>query len=203
VDVAKPWAAVTSPLVGAVLAVLVGTTQPISGREVHRLAGCGSQEGVRKALQRLVREGVVQTTEMRGTTLFSLNRAHLAVPALDVLTSMRGELMRRIREQVASWSLPPIHLSMFGSAARGDGGPDSDIDLFLVRRDDVDPLDPVWDRQIGDLREAVHDWTGNHAAFLEQSQEELRLLRASASPLLDEWRRDAIHLYGLEVREIA
>ena len=41
-----------------------------------------------------------------------------------------GELMRRIVEAVR-----PLRIIMFGSAARGETGPDSDVDLLVVMPD--------------------------------------------------------------------
>jgi hypothetical protein len=202
VDVAKPWTAVTSPLLGSILMVLIGTTEPLTGREVHRLSGVGSQEGVRKALQRLTSHGLVRSIEKRGTSLFTLNRSHLAAPAVEILTSMRGELIQRVRQAVAGWTIQPLHLSLFGSTARGDGGSNSDIDLLLVRPDNVDSLDPEWDSQVGNLREAIHGWTGNYVSYMEQSREELRALFASGSPLLREWQRDAILFCGISLLDL-
>ena len=201
-DLAEPWTAVASPLVGSVLTVLTRTTQPLSGREVHRLAGAGSQEGVRKVLQRLTSLGLVMIIEKPGTNLFMLNRAHLATPAVDVLTTMRGRLMERIAQSVAGWTIRPAHLSVFGSMARGDGGPGSDIDLLLVRPDEVDPLNPEWDAQVGNLREAIQTWTGNYASFMEQSQAELRTLLATDAAWLRDWKQDAIHISGLSILDL-
>lgn len=202
-DVAQPWTAITSPLLGSVLAVLARTTQPLTGREVHRLSGVGSQEGVRQVLRRLTTHGWVISLEKPGTSLFTLNRAHLAIPAVEVLTSMRSRLIERIRQAVAGWKRQPVHLSVFGSMARGDGGTDSDIDLLLVRPDDVDPLDPEWDTQVGTLREAIRGWTGNYASFMEHSHAEFRSLLAADPPLLREWKQDAILIMGLTVLDFA
>ena len=37
----------------------------------------------------------------------------------------------------------PLRVVLFGSAARGDTGPDSDIDLFVILDDDARPGQPV------------------------------------------------------------
>jgi predicted nucleotidyltransferase len=43
------------------------------------------------------------------------------------------ELVRRIVE-----AAHPLRIVLFGSAARGDMGPDSDIDVLVVVREDID-----------------------------------------------------------------
>ena len=203
VDLAQPWTVVSSPLLGAVLALLARSSEPLTGREVHRLCAAGSQEGVRRILLRLADHGLVHRVEKRGTSLFSLNRAHLAAPAVTTLTSMRGELMDRVRASVHDWMVKPVHLLMFGSAARGDGGLESDIDLVVVRPDAVDAVDPTWEAQVGSLRESIVAWTGNHASFIEHSEADFRALLASGAAFLAEWRRDAVHLAGVDVMDLA
>lgn len=201
-DLAQPWAAISSPLLGSVLTVLARSTEPMTGREVHRFCGTGSHEGVRRVLQRLAEHGLVHRFVKRGTSLYTLNRAHVAAPAVVTLTSMRGELVRRLHEAVEAWTIPPVHLSMFGSAARGDGGVESDIDLLVVRPDGVDALEPTWEAQIGSLRESILAWTGNHASYVEHSRADLRALLASGAPFFEEWRHDAIDLAGASVLDI-
>lgn len=49
---------------------------------------------------------------------------------------MRQDIIERIRvHEVELSALGVDHLSLFGSSARGDAGPDSDIDIVI----DVDP----------------------------------------------------------------
>lgn len=181
-DVSEPTQVVTPTLDGPVLAVLVRAQRELTGLEVHRLCSRGSVDGVRRVLHRLVGQGVVQARPAGGALLFSLNRDHLAVPAIAQLTELRGELWRRLREVVAGWALPPVHAGVFGSAARGDGDEGSDIDLLVVRPDDLDGEDAIWVDQLDDLRRRVRAWTGNDAQIVELSAGELR--RARREPTL-------------------
>jgi hypothetical protein len=201
-DLSRPWTTLAPTLEGAVLAVLAATTDPLTGREVHRLCATGSEQGVRNALNRLVRQGVVRDRPKGHAVLYWLNRTHLAAAAVDVLAHLGSHLRSRIRAEVMTWRIPPVHLSMYGSAARGDGNVDSDIDLFLIRQDQVDPGDSVWQDQLGRLAESIYDWTGNHASYVEQSLEEFRALLASNPPLLMAWRLDAIDLGGFNVLDL-
>lgn len=182
VDVSEPTQAMTPTLDGPVLTVLVRAQQELTGLEVHRLCSRGSVDGVRRVLHRLVDQGVVQARPAGGALLFSLNRDHLAVPAITRLTDLRGELWRRLRELVAGWARPPVHSGVFGSAARGDGDAGSDIDLLVVRPDKLDGEDSEWVAQLDNLRRQVRAWTGNDLQVIELSVRELR--RSRTEPAL-------------------
>lgn len=182
VDVSEPTQVMTPTLDGPVLTVLVRAQRELTGLEVHRLCSRGSVDGVRRVLHRLVDQGVVQARPAGGALLFSLNRDHLAVPAITQLTDLRGELWRRLRELVAGWAQPPVHCGVFGSAARGDGDEGSDIDLLVVRPDELDGEDPEWVAQLDNLRRQVRAWTGNDLQVIELSVRELR--RSRTEPAL-------------------
>jgi predicted nucleotidyltransferase len=195
-DLAHPFTAVLGDLDGAVLAVLAGTDRPLTGREISRLAGRRSHSGVLSVLTRLSRHGLVDLQEAGRALLYTLNREHLAAPAVDLLTNMRAQLFDRIRAAVAAWAIEPLHLSVFGSAARGDGDVESDIDLFLVRRESIDPEDVAWLEQRAELSERVHQWSGNHAAISEVTERNIVRLRRERPPIVTALRRDAVVLFG-------
>ena len=201
-DVSRPHGVISHPLDSTVLRVLVGTTQPLTGRQVARLADEGSQQGIGKALNRLVEEGVLEREEAGSSSLYTFNRQHLAAPAIERLVSLRGELLERLRQTFGEWEVEPVHASMFGSAARSDGDSASDIDLFIVRPEGVDGEDETWRAQLGELAESVWRWTGNHAGIAELSESELPKLRRRRPPVLDELDADAITLAGPEVGKL-
>jgi len=187
---------VSPSLDGDVLVALSRTTHPLTGRRVAELVAAGSPDGVRKTLDRLVEQGVVRREPAGRALMHTLNREHLAAPAVEALATMRSDLLSRLRAAVSSWSLPAVHVSLFGSAARGDGDTDSDIDIFVVRPDPIDPDDPRWRGQHERLAADVLTWTGNHAALVESSEGQLSQLARSGAPILDALRRDGISLGG-------
>jgi predicted nucleotidyltransferase len=201
-DVSRPHRVISHPLDGPVLRVLAGTTQPLTGRQVARLAEEGSQQGIGKALGRLAEEGLVDREEAGGASLYVLNRQHLAAPAAEVLSNLRGALLERLRKSFERWKTRPIHASMFGSAARGDGDTASDIDLFVVRPAGVDMEEEAWRKQIDRLADSVLRWTGNHAGIVEVPEEDLASLRRRRPPVLDELDQDAITLAGPDVSDV-
>ena len=198
VDLSFPYTAALSKTDGQVLSVLAGTTRPLGGREVARLAGV-SQNGAWRALRRLVDQGVVIEQPAGGRSiLYTLNRDHLAAGPIITLTRLRSILIERLSEHLAGWEVQPIHASIFGSAARGDGDTGSDIDILVIRAREVDEEDERWRSQIDSLASAVHSWTGNHAGIAELSERELPRLRRERPPVVEDVAADGIVLVGDE-----
>jgi len=202
-DLARPHSAVTGgALEGDVLTVLAGTTRPLTGRQVARLAAHGSDRGIRLALNRLAEQGLVDAVEAPPAVLYTLNRDHLAAPAAVMLAGLRGTLLERLRETVANWETPPAQASLFGSVARGDGDTSSDIDLFIVRPSDVEEEDVRWRDQLDALARDVARWTGNHAGISEASQDDVARLAAERPPIVGDLERDSITLAGPDARRL-
>lgn len=184
------------------LVALAGTTRPLTGREVARLVRRGSQGGVNRALQRLVKHGVVIQQLAGRSHLFILNREHIAAPIAATLRDLRSTLIARIRDTIRSWPLAPRHASLFGSMARGDGDTDSDIDLFLVRLDTVPDDAPGWREQVDGLSEKVFAWTGNRLGVSEVSEHDVRSLRKRRPSIVQDLERDGIQLAGQRLDSI-
>lgn len=184
-DVAAPLRAVVPTLDGPVVAVLAATTAPLSLAEVHRRAGEGSKSGIRRVLLRLVGEGLVH--EVPGG--YVLNRDHLAAPAVELLANLHGELVARIRGEVATWSLRPRLVGLFGSAARRDGDASSDIDLVVV-------TDEASHDHVERLRDRIEAWTGNAAQILVLAPADVRRLRRAKEPIVGVWERELAVICG-------
>jgi predicted nucleotidyltransferase len=198
-DVARPYTVIAPTLDPGVLSVLAGTNRQLTGREIARLLGRPSHSGVIAALDRLVVQGLVEREEAGRSFLFTLNREHLAAPAAELLAGLREDLLRRIRNAVDAWAVEPDHLSLFGSAARGDGGTDSDIDLFVVRPEAVQRENDVWRAQLDVLAVQIERWTGNPVRIAEMGRSEAAQLRKDRPAIVDELGSDAITLAGFEV----
>jgi predicted nucleotidyltransferase len=195
-NVAHPYAAVSPALQGEVLRVLAGTTRGLTGREVALLTGRTSHSGVLDVLNRLTEHGLVQRVELNRAHLYSLNRDHLAAEVVEALAGLRAKLFEKIREAIDEWAVPPVHVSLFGSTARGDGDTYSDIDLFVVRPATVLPGEPRWREQLDGLAERIERWTGNAVTMLEFPETELARPTSDEPPIFAELRSDAIVLSG-------
>lgn len=201
-DLSRPWAPIRSANDMEVLRVLRGTTRPLTGREVARLVRAGSQPTVNASLRRLSEQGLVHAEEAGNAYLYTFNREHLAAPAVRLLADVRTEFERRLRDEIADWKIAPLHVSVFGSAARGDGDTQSDIDIFIVRRRGVSKDDSRWQEQLAQLSSRVLAWTGNHAGLADISEADARRLRRERPPIVDELNRDAITIVGPEPAEL-
>lgn len=201
-DVARPHRAVVTTLDGDVLVLLAGTTRPLSGRRIASQLGTGSQEGIRRSLDRLVEQGIVVREDAGSAYLHVLNRQHVAADAVLAIAGIRTELWHRLTEAFEAWEPPPVHASAFGSAARGDGDSDSDIDLFLVRPTAIGEESQSWRALVDTLRTSVFRWTGNRLGVVEHDEADIPALIQRSPAVLDDLKRDALDLFGVPLRKL-
>lgn len=179
-DLRQPMRVVTPTLDGDVLAILARVDKAFSNGEIARAIPNVSKEGVRKALGRLVRQGIVESTRSGNAYMFQLNRDHIAAPAIEALAGIRLRLIGQLRETIAGWAVPPAAAALFGSAARGDGTASSDLDILVIRRKSVQVDDERWREQLASLQHAATRWTGNDARILELGEDALSRRRRPA-----------------------
>lgn len=73
-----------------------------------------------------------------------------------------------------SWLVPqPVHASIFGSFARREAGPASDIDVLVILSEDA-AIDDQWFAAMRKLAEDVFARTGNRLEYLVFTESELR-----------------------------
>lgn len=184
----RRFGGVVPTLDAAVLEALDRSTAPLSLTAIHRLAAEGSLSGVRKTLQRLVETGLV---DAEGTPpRYSLNREHLAYPAVQGLTRIRQRLLERLSEHVREWASRPRFVGVFGSVARGDAVIGSDVDVLVVG----EPTDD----EITELADAIRRWVGAEAQVVALSLEELREAVFAGEPIIEEWRTQMVKVGGVD-----
>jgi predicted nucleotidyltransferase len=166
-DFSRPLSVVAPTLDGDVLGVLVAAEEEFTGRRIHQVLGRGSEQGVRKAADRLVSQGIVSRRQAGQAKLYSLNRSHLAAPYIQGLGSLRGELIDRLKKAVEDWGEPAAAVFLFGSVASGEADARSDLDLFVLRGPVTVKDDPRWQEQLAELEREATVWTGNEARVLE------------------------------------
>jgi hypothetical protein len=217
----------TPTLDGPVLAVLAKAGRPLTVGEIAQQSVRGSEIGIRRSVARLVDQGVVTATQMGRNQVHELNRDHVAAPAADVLANVRLELWKRLREALAAWVEKPMYACVFGSAVRGDGGPESDIDLLLVHRPFPGDPEPkikglswltllggftttvstpqpsalpntrAWQDAVDALHRSVQRWTGNPLHAVELSAWQWLSLPGSDPALHDEIGRHGVPVAGV------
>jgi hypothetical protein len=223
-DMGDPTRAITPTLDGPVLAALARSGRPLTVGEVAAETVRGSEIGIRRCLARLVAQGLVEATEMGRNRVHALNREHVAAPVAATMADLRIELWRRMRKELGGWKPKPLYACVFGSAARGDGDADSDVDLLLVhppfpgeatprRKTNVIgavaafmtapmPASPAeaarWPRLVDKLRARVLLWSGNPLQVVDLSLAEW-MDRTRNTALMADIGRDAIDLVGTSI----
>ncbi|MGD9754121.1 MAG: nucleotidyltransferase domain-containing protein [Acidimicrobiia bacterium] len=146
---------------GTILAALAALTSGrVTGRQLAAHAGVPVTT-THRVLTELVDAGIVHAENVGASTLFHLNRSHLAAHAIIELASIRVTLAEQIQSAVHDFSYPPIAGWLFGSTARGDGTGASDIDIALVAPHGTDTDAPPWADDVAQLAATVHAITGN------------------------------------------
>ncbi|MDZ7677379.1 MAG: nucleotidyltransferase domain-containing protein [Acidimicrobiales bacterium] len=202
-DLTQPIRSVVPGVRGEVLAVLARTDRPLTGRGVAELTnGRASAKGVNLALRSLTDAGIVLVEDHPPAKLYRLNRDHLAAGAIGELASLRTRLIDLMREQLAGWDPSPAQAWLFGSAARGDGDEDSDIDVLVVARDAADLDDPAWIDQVEAFGAVVRASSGNACSVIEYTTSELDQLADDGGRLARDLRHEAIPLAGRSARRL-
>ena len=106
-------------------------------------------------------------------------------------------LLDRIQTSLTEWPAQPVATWLFGSAARAEAGATSDVDILVVSHDHQS-IDDAWQQQLDDLADQVRRWSGNTCELLVLTVSELQGAMHRGDRLIDELRRDAIHLAGAQ-----
>lgn len=193
-DFRRPLSVVAPTLDGDVLGVLAGADEEFTGRRIHQVLGRGSEAGVRKAADRLVEQGVVIRRQAGQAKLYSLNRNHLAADYIEGLGSLRAKLIERLKVAVGRWEKRPAYMALFGSVARREAGPKSDLDLFVLRPRGTLASNPVWQEQLEKLETDATEWTGNEARIVQFRIAELK--DPEVRKIVREVRQEGVPIYG-------
>ena len=195
VDLSSPLRSVAPGLDSAVLEVLARTESGLSATQIARLAGRGSRAGQRDVLNRLVEHGLVLAEPANRGYLYRLNRSHVLADPLLAVARSRSTILDRLKQASQTLQPSPLHVSVFGSFARGEGGPASDIDLLLVTSADLSG-DETWVDQVQALADSVVAWTGNRLEHIVLTLNGLHSAVDSSEPIVASWLDDSYTLLG-------
>ncbi len=183
---------------GAVLGVLARTSEPLTGRRIATLTRPQfSQSRVNRVLGELARDGIAEVDDRPPSRYYRLNRDHVAAPGILALATMWQTLLDRIQTSLTKWPTQPVATWLFGSAARAEADATSDIDILVVRQDQQSD-DEAWQPQLDHLADQVRRWSGNACEMLVLTESDLQVAVHRGDRLIDELRRDAIHLAGAQ-----
>lgn len=199
-DLSTPGADLLGRTRTRVLSALARVAEPVSGREVARLAGDLAPSSTHRELGDLVTLGIVLARPSSHATTYTLNRDHAAWPALAEILGGRVQVEQRIRDLVTTAFGSDTSCGIFGSVARGDSSMASDIDLLIVTPDDADTQSGVegFDRISDDL--AL--FTGNPVHLVSVTRSQLRAMARADDPLVDSLRAELRMICGPEIGDL-
>jgi predicted nucleotidyltransferase len=182
----EPFGGVVPGVRGAVLAVLLRTDAPLTGRQVHALISDHySLWTVQEALKALTQLGLVHTQTIGRAGVHTINEDHVSVPPLRALLDPIAALTEIVREAVGNDVKAVI---LFGSIARGEASIQSDVDLAVIA--------PVgWDGST-DVEDAVRARLGNDCDVLVFTPEDFTRLLDTGEPVGQEILADGVALIG-------
>lgn len=200
-DFVRPVEAIVPGAQGRVLAVLAETTSELNLRTVAQLAGV-SQAQASRVLPGLVELGLVERREVPPASLFRLVADHVASRALLALSRSTDTVLDEIGRMAAALPRPPMSVIVFGSFARREAGPDSDIDIVVVRPGEIEENDDIWVESLDAWRLDVRRLTGNLVEVLEVSAVEASAKVAGRSQIWADIRRDGRVVHGLGIDQL-
>lgn len=197
-DFVRPIEAIVPGAQGRVLAVLAETTAELNLRTIAQLAGI-SQAQASRLLPDLVALGVVERREVPPASLFRLVPEHVASRALLALARSTDTVLDEMGRLAGALTQPPVSVIVFGSFARRDADPDSDIDVVVIRRAEIDEDDDEWSASLESWRREVLRLTGNPVEVLEVSADEAATKLAGRTQVWSDIRRDGRVVHGLGI----
>ncbi len=174
--------------------------RPVSGREAARLAGLSHRAIT--ALDELAALGVVIRREAAGQHLYRFNREHALADAIQHVfaeeerrSSLILERIRSVAEEAGA-----LYAGVFGSAARKEDRPGSDLDVFMVVGHE-DAKERSRDAMILALEELQEDHGVRPTPVVVALAEAQRQVR-EGSPLLRDVLREARRVHGGPLEEV-
>lgn len=186
----------------SVFAVLVKVQVGISLAQLARMAPRGSRNGLMAVLERQVRDGLVIAEPSNTGSLYRVNRLHVLYPAIELAFLARRETIERIGLALSKMMPAPLHASLFGSFARQEGGPDSDIDVLIVTHDTLDVASDAWLDQLRVLGDQVLAWTGNPLEVVVLPLAKFHSVVRNQEPIVESWQLESVHLSGRSLTSI-
>lgn len=198
-NVNEPSDLVMARTSAAVLRVLAGADAAFSVRQAARLAGVSPPRALEIVNHAAVR-GLVLIEQAGRSRMCRMNRDHLAADAIISLVTLRQRMLQVLTEEIAGWEIAPLHASLFGSAARGDGGIESDLDVLVIRLDST--LGDAWQAQMFTSGQRLERRIGNPVSWFDISWSELQQSVDRQEPVIADWLSDGVQLAGRQLRAL-
>jgi predicted nucleotidyltransferase len=189
-----------------ILRTLLPLTSVVTGTEARRLARVRSVKAMWSSLEELTDLGILLREETRRTHLYQVNRGHhLAAPlaALFEAEARRvGEVRNAMRSVLGSAGLlESIRAAvLYGSNARGEAGPRSDLDVLMVTRDEG-AATPVQDALLDSIPEMERRFGLRLSAYV-LPEPRVRERYQEGDPLMRTIEEEGHELFGTPFRDL-
>jgi predicted nucleotidyltransferase len=186
----------------AVLRVLHGVDVPLNASQIAARTGF-TQPAVASVLADLSSMGIVRSSPAGRATVHWLSRDNVYVENLiDPLFHAERSIPDDLVDKLAlAFQDLAISVVLFGSYARGDQTPASDVDIVLVASSS--PRKAVLEKAAADHASAFRSRFGATLSYLVYTQEEAAALSITSSELAESIGRDGVVVSGLSSWEWA
>jgi len=182
----QPFGGVMPGAGGAVLAVLLRTGEPLTGRQIHGMVSDGhSLWSVQEALKALTGLGLVTSRTVGRAGIHEVNEAHSSIAPLRALLDPMAALRAAVSEVVGSEVNAVL---LFGSIARGEATEASDVDLAVIAASG-------WTGRV-DLEDIVKARLGNDCDIRVFTPAEYAERAQEGEPVVTDIIRDGLALVG-------
>jgi predicted nucleotidyltransferase len=174
--------------------------RPVSGREAARLAGLSHRAIT--ALDELAALGVVIRREAAGQHLYTFNREHVLANAIQHVFAEEERRSSLILDRIRSVAAEAgaLYAGVFGSAARREDRPGSDLDLFIVVEHE-EAKESARDAMVLAIEE-LQEHYGVRLSPVVVALVEARRQAREESPLVQDVVRDARRVHGRPLEEV-
>jgi predicted nucleotidyltransferase len=189
-----------------ILRALLPLTSVVSGTEARRLAQVRSVNAMWSALDDFTSLGILLREQTPGSHLYRINRDHHLAAPLAALFQAEARRVGEVRDVVRSTLTDAGQLEsvtaavLYGSNARGEAGPESDLDVLVITCDG-DGVPPVQEALLDAadvLRQKFGISLSAYVLPLERVQERFR----DGDPLMHTIADEGRELIGGPFREM-
>ncbi len=200
-DLSHPEYAILGENQARILHRLAVLAEPTSGRRLHQLSGVASLRTTQRILGELVDIGLVDVQAIGAANAYTLNRDHVLWPPIERILAVPAVTESEIAEIVrAALHDYTASTALYGSYARGEAGPDSDIDILVVWEPGVSQEGAVG--ILDKVAEQIRKLTGNRAQLFPMGRDELARLVGRSDPFIESLRQDARTLTGIQIKRL-
>lgn len=172
----------------------------LSGRELAKQASV-SQFKIRSVLQSLSSHGLLKMRVFGKAYLYSLNKRHILIQRMKPLLELEDDFFAFFGQWVMRQvPFKPISLVLFGSMARGEERPESDIDLLVILKK-MTPENEILDKIHHCLAEAI-DVFGNRIAPVLTTPKDFEKAVKKKDPFFLKILKEGVVIAGSTMSEV-